>query len=75
VAPVHAIPFLIETLKRGAMIGFHAELSGSLIRIGHDRRRIATERLEWEAAGDYVFPSSSDSIWRQMLKGAIAIEK
>ena len=78
---VDVLPCLFETLKRATQLGVHSEVSGSLIRINHERGQLDEQRYPRvivapkDAENDNFLVLDDAGIWLQMLKGSLIIEK
>lgn len=78
---VDVLPYLFETLKRATQLGVHSEVSGSLIRINHERGQLDEQRYPRvivapkDAENDNFLVLDDAGIWLRMLKGSLIIEK
>jgi hypothetical protein len=74
------LPCLYATLIQATRLGVTNEISGSLIRINHERSELEKRRRPLSVSKfidsdeEHYFPDE-DTIWRQMLKGSLLSEK
>lgn len=78
-APV-LFPCLFQTLERSTRLGVHSEISGSLLRINHERQKRLERQKPRQSRVAMNFPVDNNfkdlsSLWQRMLEGTLVIEK
>jgi hypothetical protein len=74
------LPYLYYTLLQATQIGVTNEISGSLIRINHERSELEKQHRPLSVSKfidsdeEHYLPGE-DTIWRRMLKGSLLSEK